>query len=271
MRNWYIKIHNFFRCLLLINMKTIIVLLVLFLLLLIYFLLSSYTSSNKKKKVAYIILTCQKYTPTRVEYQKETFLKNVDKDDIYYLSSIENKNERIFGWNTEDNYESCPLKYIRFFQKIDLSDKYYFYAFIDDDTFVNTKNINEYLSTLDSKNNLLIGYKWTHLYPSFPHYMSGGAGIFITNSVYKNVKEYVRNSKEKDLMVSIYGDVCIGKWIYNSYHNDNVHDWNRVKLVENKDFHPFYKTDGDDIENFLTFHYVDTREKFLELNSLCVK
>jgi hypothetical protein len=63
-------------------------------------------------KICYIISTCNKYLDTRVSYQMQTFLKYINKNDIYYLTSVANLERRQFGWNTMDDSKNITWKYM---------------------------------------------------------------------------------------------------------------------------------------------------------------
>ena len=65
-------------------------------------------------KICYIISTCDKYIETRVKYQMETMLKNVNKDDIFYLTSKADISKRQFGWQSMDDTQNITWKYIHF-------------------------------------------------------------------------------------------------------------------------------------------------------------
>ena len=86
--------------------------------------------------ICYIISTCDKYLNTRVKYQMETMFKNVNRENIYYLTSQPNVEKRQFGWNCMDDFDNIPWKYIHFIYNMEIQDKYDWYIFIDDDTFV---------------------------------------------------------------------------------------------------------------------------------------
>lgn len=71
----------------------------------------TYIMSN----ICYIILTCEKYLPTRATWQRENCFKYTNSSNLYYLSCKPGSNS-VYGWNTTDDYNSCPLKYIEFFR-----------------------------------------------------------------------------------------------------------------------------------------------------------
>jgi hypothetical protein len=65
----------------------------------------------------------------------EIMLKNVPKEDIFYLTSQSNIEKRHFGWNCPDNLENLTWKYIYFIYYTKILD-YDWYLFIDDDTYL---------------------------------------------------------------------------------------------------------------------------------------
>lgn len=198
-------------------------------------------------RICYIILTCELYLPTRVKYLLETSLKNINKNDIYFLSykSIE---PNIYGWNTPDNYEGCPLKYIRFFQNMKL--EYDWYYFMDDDTFIFPNRLHKFLINYNKDDSLYIGLRCKNY--SFPIYMSGGAGFLLTKSLYLSLINYIRNTSEDKLLVSIYGDYSIGMWLSNI----------EKKIIDLDIFNSNTHKNNDELEYCISFHYLKTKEQY---------
>ena len=62
----------------------------------------------------FIILTCEKYINTRLNWQLKTSLKEIPKKDIYAISCKMGKESYIYGWDTEDDYDSLAMKYYMF-------------------------------------------------------------------------------------------------------------------------------------------------------------
>ena len=86
-------------------------------------------------KICYIISTCDKYLDNRVKFQKESCLKDIPNDDIYYLTSRPDIPKRQFGWYAMDDDKNITWKYIHFIYNMNIP-HYDWYIFIDDDTFV---------------------------------------------------------------------------------------------------------------------------------------
>lgn len=164
--------------------------------------------------ICYIILTCEKYLPTRAAWLRENAFKYVNPNDYYFLSCKPGPGS-VYGWNTADDYNSCPWKYIEFFKNMDLD--YDWYVFLDDDAFVFPDRYRDNLSKLDHNKNLYVGVPMAHLENLV--FMSGGATFSLSRGTYNLVKHYIRNSnmievqKIRDQMV--HGDVSMGQWITN--------------------------------------------------------
>ena len=216
-----------------------------------------FEKTYKKIKICYIVLTCKKYLETRVKWQKATCFKDVS--DCYFLSSTK-KAPDVYGWDTADDYASCIDKYIKFFQNLDLD--YDWYMFVDDDTFVYTNRVEQYLTTFDPNQTVYHGFMWSHI--DDLRYMSGGAGFFLTKSTYKEVRKFLLEpenalirSKEKPHN----GDVLMGIWIREINRKNDY----KIKLISD----PHNLRIGGvelnkDLLNCLTFHYVNSEELFLK-------
>jgi hypothetical protein len=67
-------------------------------------------------KICYIISTCDKYLDSRVKYQMDIMLKNVNKEDIYYLTSQPDIKNRQFGWYCMDDEKNITLADVKYYQ-----------------------------------------------------------------------------------------------------------------------------------------------------------
>jgi|688.fasta_scaffold35107_6 hypothetical protein len=209
------------------------------------------------KKICYIVLTCEAYINTRVKWQNETFFKNVNDTDIYFLSCKNHENKNIYGWNTADNYESCPTKYVQFLKNMTL--QYDWYCFIDDDTFININNLHNLLESYDCNEKLYIGRLCMNYSP--PFYMSGGAGFILSKSLYFSLITYIRDrdTNDNDLLQSIYGDLSVGLWIKNI---DNV------VMIDNTKLHSSLHKEEDNLQEFISFHFLKCFKDFEFYNNL---
>jgi hypothetical protein len=204
----------------------------------------------------FIILTCEKYLNTRVKWVLENSLFKVEPKDIYFLS-CEPKEPNIYGWNTPDIYEGCPLKYIKFFQNMTLDYDWYF--FMDDDTFIFTDKLKTFISQYDKNEPLYIGNICRNY--NFPIYMSGGAGFLMTKSLYLSIVQYIRETPEHELFQSIYGDLSIGLWLTNI----------EKKVIEASVFNAMMHKNEHELDIYNSFHYLKNEEDFKFYKSLIDK
>ena len=208
-------------------------------------------------KICYIISTCDKYLNTRVSYQMQTFLKYINKNDIYYLTSKPNIERRQFGWNVMDDDKNISWKYIHFIFNMngDFLD-YDWYILIDDDTFVFHERLCKYLSTFNCNKCYYIGYETDHVEKEICKYMSGGAGYAISNALYKHIYNYVKLNGINDSYSHWCDDLCIGIWVKEISNNIEV------KCIHNTNFNIKMLKDTDNLKNALTFHELRTLADF---------
>ena len=206
-------------------------------------------------KFCYIISTCDKYLQTRVKHQMDIMLKNVNKEDIYYLTSKPNIENRCFGWNCMDDEKNITWKYIHFIFNMNIPD-YDWYIFIDDDTFVFENRLKKLLLTYDSNKNYYIGHELDHIKRDFCLYMSGGAGYAISNSLYKVIYNYVKTTGINNSYEHWCDDLCIGLWI------DKLKKDHPIIQIDNKLFHVGLHNHESDLQTAITIHKVMTKEQY---------
>jgi hypothetical protein len=212
-------------------------------------------------RICYVILTCERYLPTRATWLRENSLKYVHPRNYYFLSCKPGPNS-VYGWNTADDYNSCPWKYIEFFKNMDLD--YDWYVFLDDDAFVFPDRYRRNLSKLDHKKNLYVGVPMAHLENLV--FMSGGATFSLSRGAYNLVKNYIRNNNMGEVQKCRpshmnHGDVSLGQWITNI----NNYGLGNIELL----FAPFMLCynpceNNDQLKKSSTFHYLKTKEQYQE-------
>jgi len=212
-------------------------------------------------KICYIISTCNKYIDNRVKYQMESMFQNMNKEDIFYLTSTPNIEQRQFGWYTMDHMENITWKYIYFMYNMNIPN-YDWYIFIDDDTFVFENRLKNLLTRYDSNECYYIGKELNHIKEHFCSYMSGGAGYAISNKLYSHIVSYI---KEKGIHESYYSivnteyqpdDLCMGIWI------QDIAKENKVNQINNDLFHLGLHEDDCQLHKAITFHKVTTKEQY---------
>jgi len=210
-------------------------------------------------KICYIISTCDKYLDTRLKYQLEVMFKNFNKDDIYYLTSKPDVNNRQFGWLCPDDAQNITWKYIHFIYNMDISN-YDWYIFIDDDTFVFHNRLEQMLMQYNPTENYYIGKEHDHIKNEFCLYMSGGAGYAISKSLYSLIKNYLKKIGINEayyplihLKEQFCDDLCIGIWI------QEIAKENIIKQINNDLFHIDLKAD---VNTAITIHKVISKEQY---------
>ena len=206
-------------------------------------------------KICYIISTCDKYLDTRVKYQMESMFKNVNKADIYYLTSKPDVNNRQFGWYCMDDEKNITWKYIHFIYNTNIPD-YDWYVFIDDDTFVFEGRLKNLLTKYDSSENYYIGKELEHIKNEFCLYMSGGAGYAISKSLYSFITDYVKNTGINNSFKYWCDDLCIGLWI------QEIAKTNKINQLNNNLFHLAEHENSSQLTDAITFHKVMKKEQY---------
>jgi hypothetical protein len=225
----------------------------------------------KINDICFIVLTCDKYLNNRVESIKKSW---GTKTNVIYLTDSKTSQANIVGYNTPLNYDGIQEKYYQFFLNFDFSNFKYFF-FLDDDTFVNLKNLQkinipnhdemfcvgrELHLNIDGKD------KWGN-YTGYPMskiknkgtelpliYPSGGSGFILSKSAVLKIQEYLQTLNE-NRPISGHSDVSIGFWMRNcqvQFIPSNLFWWDvPEKLINNTS----EKFDNDN--DFITYHYVD--------------
>jgi len=189
--------------------------------------------------------------------------KDVNKEDIYYLTSQPNLEKRQFGWNTMDDAQNITWKYIHFIYNMQIIDLYDWFIFIDDDTFVFESRLKKLLKQYNPEDNYYIGKELDHIKSEFCLYMSGGAGYAISKSLYSLIKTYINkiginNSYNLiNLKEQFCDDLCIGLWIQDIAKENNVFQLN------NNLFNVGTQNNEDELKTAITFHKVMNEDQFI--------
>ena len=215
-------------------------------------------------KICYIISTCDKYLDSRVEFQMDTFLKDVPLSDIYYLTSKYLPEKRQFGWNCMDDPKNITWKYIHFIHNMDIPN-YDWYIFIDDDTFVFKNRLENLLKQYDCNKCYYIGKELDHIKNIFSLYMSGGAGYAISNALYSEIHDSVKTTGINNSYKHWCYDLCIGLWIQEIAKTNNVYQ------INNNFFHMEIHSNENELKNAITFNKVISLEQYQFYESIIDK
>jgi hypothetical protein len=198
--------------------------------------------------VFYAIMSCNGYLNSRCQWQKDTWLKHVQ--NWTFIGPQMRPSHNMVGYNTADDYNSCPIKILKFIQNYDVPAHIDWVAFVDDDTFIFPQRLHQVLATYDASQNLYIG----SLLNNDWHYMSGGAGFVVSRALYNLLRGYVNSHSNEELLVTSWSDKTFGRWVSNF----------DVKFIHNERFKLDYAKEY--ALECISCHYV-TKEGFTFLNS----
>lgn len=216
------------------------------------------------EKILYVIKTTRKYQ-NRINAILDTWLSGCE--DYIFISDHEDVNKNIILTGTDSSYEGVLKKSLYFYNNLNnimcksgmsILDYYDWILSCDDDTFVNTKMVENFLKSCD-KNDLSAycvkvskeKYPGNPVWNEYPHvfkdgdcYFSGGGGILISTSTLKKVDNYTDYENRFD-------DVAIGLHLHRS----------GVELIDCPLFHSthpeFYGNTDSDIVNSITYHHIN--------------
>lgn len=201
-------------------------------------------------KILYVILHGS-INPDRYYNVKETWGKDVD---CLFYSDHRDVKKNIIKVSDRNDYHSNEPKHINALTYVSNNiTGYDWFFFCDDDTFVNTKKLNEFVIDIDkeSVHGSSIKGSWSRD-PSLD-YCSGGAGYLIHFDLLKKIKKHVK------VFNSGYSDVSLGMTLRELNIKSINHDVFRSQPPE------FYNYNINDFKNFISFHYIKTKEDMLNI------
>lgn len=208
-------------------------------------------------RIAYVLLTCEKYSNTRVIWQLETSLSHVPREDIYYLGHTMDQAKRFFNWGAADDYNSLPVKMLHLFQNMSF-DSYDWIFIADDDTYIVTDRLPALLAPYDPTQYVSMGKVLDHIKDEYFEYYSGGAGTILSRALFDKIQAHVRICPFP--IIHWCADICLGKWLI---------DVLSVPIQNNNDFHmEYYQPMADSLETAITFHHLKEWYQYDELKSL---
>lgn len=186
----------------------------------------------------------------RIKNVKNTWGKDVE---LIFYSDFEDLENNVYKVIDKKGYWDLEEKHINGIKFVNDNFKdYEWYFFCDDDTFVNTKKMNEFLDSCeeDVVYGLLINCysKNKSLF-----YHSGGAGVLIHK---KNLEIISQNIESKNTK---FADVTLGICL----HDNNIKVETDDKFKSEKP--QFYSISLDKVKNYITFHHINSMEEMMEL------
>lgn len=202
------------------------------------------------KKILYVILHGS-MNPDRYYNVKNTWGKNVD---CLFYSDHEDKDKNIVKVSDRTDYGSNEEKHVNSLHYVSNNIKDYdWFFFCDDDTFVNTKKMDEMISSFDeeSVHGSVLEGTWPN--DRSLNYCSGGAGYLIHKNLLNKITNHVK------LLNSGYSDVTLGLFLREL--NIKSFDYQLFRSQPPS----FFGISHVDYKHYISFHYIKT---FDEMNNL---
>jgi len=187
-------------------------------------------------KTVYNFQVCQAYhcTRTRALYNTICSMIKERNEDYYLISGFESTDEiPLLQLSDVDDYHSAIDKTLQCFlyheeKKTDFD--FFFYG--DDDTFINFKNLDSFLSTLSQDKLVVYGnlqrmYRFDEIFEDI--HLTGGPGILMNKKTFNVIAKTIREYYIKDKQFS---DVSLALNI--KKYNENGLD--KIKLFHSKNF-----------------------------------
>jgi hypothetical protein len=192
------------------------------------------------KKILYTILhTCTR--PERYDGIVNSWGKDVD---FLFYSDCDNEDKKIVKVSDNSSYSSNEPKHINVIKYlVENNYQYEWFFFCDDDTFVNTKNLENNLDLFDKDK--INGSVLKHTWPQDRSlvYCSGGAGYLIHKTLLPIISKTIK-------LGSGYSDVSLGICAKEL----------NIELINHDGFKSqppdFYKVEKTLIKDIYTFHYI---------------
>lgn len=199
---------------------------------------------------------------TRVPVLQKTWTQDIDH---LYFSDYEDFDLDMIKTTNRTDYYGAGEKGINFLNMLDyvefqdkkILDLYDWIFYVDDDTFVNVKNLKEFVC--DADQDKVYGYIFNYdrdsenpmykrdLIPKYAKFPSGGAGVLIGSKVLKKIPKF------ELFVVPTFGhdDVDMGLNF----------DMNNIEQVDSDLFNSqtpeFHEHDEQQIKKSITYHHVD--------------
>lgn len=193
------------------------------------------------KKILYVILhTCKR--PERYDGIVNSWGKDVD---FIFYADCNNEEKKIVEVYNDSTYSSNEPKHVGVIKHLIENDyQYEWFLFCDDDTFVNTKNLENNLHLFDTNkiNGSVLKGTWSS--DKTLDYCSGGAGYVIHKTTLCKISDSIKSTDSGYSDVSL--GICCRELNIGLNHNENFKSQNPS----------YYNQEIETIKDIFTFHYV---------------
>lgn len=199
--------------------------------------------------VCYFLVSTEK-NASRKEKLSNTWLKG---KSYYFFSDKENKKNNTLKMSDRDDYPSGEEKFINGLNYVlenkEKFQKYDWFVFCDDDTFISEKNLFKNTHLLDKNmfNGKILSLEKDPYNPIFNkynfEYLSGGAGMVISPNCFYNLEKLTNFN-------TTWGDVSLGLSLQKQ--NFKI---NHIDLFNSCNYNDFSKS-VEEIKDQISFHYI---------------
>ncbi len=200
-------------------------------------------------KILYLILHTKKY-----ENNYKNVISTWGRDvDFLFYSDHEDKGKNIIKVSNRDDYHSNEEKFVNVVKQLPKEYlNYDWFFFCDNDTYVNTKLLNDSITKFNI--DFIYGqeiHTWT---PDLSlGYFSGGAGYLVSNKILRHMIDNLKNYNTG------FSDVTFGLYI-------REHNIQKLPSDLFKSQPPeYYYINLEDTKNYISFHYIKTFEMMNKL------
>jgi hypothetical protein len=206
------------------------------------------------KNITFYILTTHKH-----KLRHDWIIKTWGSDvDYKFYSDREDINT--IKVTDDDSYQSAEEKQINMINHLidhidDIQSEWV--MFCDNDTYVNTHNLQEIIDTLNPEevHGKILSEKTdpcNAIFKRYPglEYLSGGAGFIMSKTLIRKMKRVSKHNTG-------YSDVCLGINLYEQ----------GIKIHNISGFNTDNETTTTNIESQITHHYIKTEEQFMFLHN----
>jgi hypothetical protein len=204
--------------------------------------------------ILYCVLHTHKY---RSRYDSIMSTWGNNQNIIFYGDYEDSEHKNIIKVTDRDDYHSNEEKNINVFaflkNNVDYH-KYNWYFFCDNDTFVNTKNLEALINSKISIDHMH-GFVANSWYDKELWYCGGGAGYLVSNKILLN---YLTNAINYN---TGFADVSVGI-------NCKIKNIPLESHSEFNSFPPYHKDNKHPLINIndaITFHYIKTHEQMTKI------
>ena len=202
-------------------------------------------------KIAYIILTCEKYYYSRVQWQNIINRGH----NVYYLAHTMDIPNHLYSWGANDSPSGLIFKLIDAFNHLDLD--YDWYVIMEDDTFIFHDRLYSLLSNYSSNDNIAIG---CDLYANIQNRLFIGAGLVLSHYTYTTLQKYIRHVPNISHLIT---DLCLPttlrSWLITQH----------IRIIHHTGFNKYMYDPKKHFSNdAITFHNVKDWKDYAKLEEL---